>query len=47
MAKSDDWYQNTADGERGMYANIDAKIDGYAAKCPFLTAPYQARIIVG
>lgn len=35
-----DWYLPTRAGERLMYSNIDAKIDNYAAKYPFLTADY-------
>lgn len=39
-----DWYPATRPGERAMYANIDAKIDGYAGKYPFLTPAYLIKI---
>lgn len=44
MAESSDWYPKTRAGERGMYANIDLKINAFAAKYSFLTVPYLAEI---
>lgn len=44
MNNSEDWYPTTQEGERMMYENINSKIDGYAAKYPFLTAGYLAKI---
>lgn len=40
MKEESDWYPTTQDGERILYGNIDAKIDGYAARYPFLTNAY-------
>ena len=39
-----DWYPRSLDGQRSLYANIDSKIDGYAAKYPFLTVGYLSLI---
>lgn len=39
-----DWYPPTQAEERIMFANIDAKIDGYTAKYPVLTVFYLAQI---
>lgn len=36
MKEKLDWYPRTIEGERGLYENSEAKIDGYAAKCAFL-----------
>ena len=44
MQEKTDWYPSTGEGERLMYGNIDAKIDNYAAKYPFLTADYLDEI---
>ncbi len=41
MAENGDWYPKTGAGERAMYANIEAKIDGYRAKYPVLTDDYR------
>lgn len=42
--ESTDWYPRTLAGERALYANIKAKIAGYASKYPVLTEPYVATI---
>ncbi len=39
MVESLDWYPTTGAGERAMYANIEAKIDGYQAKYPACLTP--------
>ena len=39
-----DWYPTTRQGERDLYANILAKIEGYQDKYAFLTDPYVAGI---
>lgn len=39
-----DWYPQTRAEERAMYANIEAKIDGYAVKYPILNFAYLAAI---
>lgn len=39
-----DWYPQTRDSERILYANIDSKIDGYAAKYSFLTNAYLTAV---
>lgn len=44
MIESIDWYPHSRAGERLMYGNIDAKIDGYAVKYPFLDADYLDEI---
>ncbi len=45
MAKTiDDWYPRDGATERLMYGNIEEKIDGYAAKYPFLTAELLAKV---
>lgn len=44
MIESIDWYPHSRADERLMYANIDAKIDGYAPKYPFLNADYLDEI---
>jgi len=44
MIESVDWYPKTSAGERTLFGNIDSKIDGYAAKYPFLTTAYLGKI---
>ena len=44
MEEKVDWYPRTDDGERVLYGNIDAKIDGFEAKYPFLTVDYRKNI---
>lgn len=44
MSESQGWYPTDGATERLMYGNIDSKIDGYAAKYPFLNAFYLAAI---
>lgn len=44
MARNEDWYPNTQEGERMMYENIDSKIDGYTEKYPFLTPDYLTQV---
>lgn len=44
METNSDWYPQNRAGERLMYGNIDAKIDGYAVKYPFLNADYLEEI---
>ena len=39
-----DWYPTDGATERLMYGNIDAKIDNYAVKYPFLTADFLDEI---
>lgn len=39
-----DWYPRSTAGERLLYGNIDAKIDGYSTKYPFLDADYLDKI---
>lgn len=46
MTTSEDWYPTTRQGERDLYANIDAKIDSYKPKYPFLTTDYVEKIHV-
>lgn len=46
MDEKTDWYPSDAATERLLYGNIDAKIDGFAVKYPFLTVPYLAAIHV-
>lgn len=40
MNEERDWYPTDLATERVLYGNIDAKIDGYAAKYPVLTVDY-------
>lgn len=44
MIDSTDWYPRTLEGERAFYENLDAKIDGYAAKYSFLDAGRLAAV---
>jgi hypothetical protein len=44
MNEKIDWYPTTRQGEKDLYENIDAKIDAYKTKYPFLTDPYVAKI---
>jgi len=39
-----DWYPTTRDGEKNLYENIEAKLDGYETKYPHLTADYRRKI---
>lgn len=42
--KDTDWYPTTRQGERDLYENIDAKIDGYEVKYSYLTSDYRRKI---
>jgi hypothetical protein len=44
MNEKIDWYPTTRQGERDLYENIDAKIDGYEVKYPHLTSGYRKKI---
>lgn len=44
MSNAIDWYPTDGATERNLYGNIDAKIDNYREKYPFLTAEYLSRI---
>jgi hypothetical protein len=44
MTEKVDWYPTDRATERLMYGNVDAKLDGYAVKYPFLTADYRAQV---
>lgn len=39
-----DWFPGSRPGQRAMFANIELKINSYAAKYPFLTFAYLAQI---
>ena len=44
MIDKTDWYPTTLAGERDLYKNLDAKIDGYKTKYPFITDDYAKAI---